>query len=149
MVLREGSSQWLLESSEPGFSDGALDSARLGERAVALAACQDGGVLVADTSNHRIRRLGGNLASIATIAGTGVKGATRLKRSLVNMLGQRDGAQLAATFSSPVAVLEAEGAVVVLEDGRKALASLGAGRKLIPAPCGSSSKARIGSVCPP
>ncbi|CAJ1366844.1 unnamed protein product, partial [Effrenium voratum] len=57
MLLLSGTSgsTWLNKETEPGFHDGPLTSARLGERACALASCQDGSILVADTSNHRIR----------------------------------------------------------------------------------------------
>ena len=101
MLLRDTSSHWLLQS-EPGFVDGPLETARLGERPVGLTACRDGSLLVADASNHRVRRIFG-LQGIETLAGTGAK-------------GQRDGEPLSASFSSPVALLEAESALIVLEE---------------------------------
>eukprot|EP00435_Cladocopium_sp_Y103_P073803 s100_g45.t1 len=96
--------QWLMQG-DPGFSDGPLASAQLGERAVALANGFDGNILVADTSNHRIRRINSQLTQIETVA------------------GQKDGDQLSATFSSPVAVLDLNGVIVVLEEGHPGTAS--------------------------
>ncbi|CAK9021977.1 unnamed protein product [Durusdinium trenchii] len=92
-----------LQQGESGFLDGNIDTAKLGERAVSLGSCQDGSILVADTSNHRIRRINAALTQIETLAGSGVK-------------GQRDGAVLLATFSAPVAVLETPSGILVLEE---------------------------------
>ncbi|CAE8647524.1 unnamed protein product [Polarella glacialis] len=100
-----------VSSSLIGKNDGFLHDATFGEAACGLCASQDGSCLVADASNHCIRRISPirgeriRFAVVSTVTGTGAT-------------GQRDGSIQNATFSSPCAVLElACGAVVIMEAG--------------------------------
>ena len=89
---------------EPGFADGAGDSAILdGPGGIAVGA--SGVVYVADELNHRIRtiRCGGEGCRVETLAGTGVRGST-------------DGPAATAELSNPVGVAVADsGDVYVVE----------------------------------
>lgn len=57
---------------EPGFADGALGSARFNNPS-ALALTAGGDLLIADTGNHRLRRIGAN-GKVTTIAGAPAAG---------------------------------------------------------------------------
>ncbi|MGI5349970.1 NHL domain-containing thioredoxin family protein [Streptomyces sp. CA-250714] len=59
-------------SGERGLVDGAAQQARFNEPQ-GLALLPDGGVLVADTVNHALRRLDPETGSVATVAGTGAQ----------------------------------------------------------------------------
>ncbi len=88
-INRDGRVSTLAGSNEPGFKDGAGTAARF-DTPCGIAVAADGALLVADTGNHRIRRVTMN-GAVTTIAGTGE--AT-----------ERDGAPLEAAFAEPTAL---------------------------------------------
>ncbi|MGP3988961.1 NHL domain-containing thioredoxin family protein [Streptomyces sp. 3N207] len=59
-------------AGERGLVDGAADTARFNEPQ-GLALLPDGGVLVADTVNHALRRLDPATGAVVTVAGTGAQ----------------------------------------------------------------------------
>ena len=82
---------------EEGHRDGAAAQAQF-SRPTSLALLPDGRVLVADSSNNRIRVLSADLQQVSTVAGDGEE-------------GHRDGAAAQAQFSFPRAL-------ALLPDGR-------------------------------
>jgi DNA-binding beta-propeller fold protein YncE len=87
-VIRDGQVR-TLAGGEQGFSDGTGAAARF-DTPCGIAVAADGSLLVADTGNHRIRRVTMD-GEVTTIAGTGE--AT-----------ERDGAPLEAAFDEPTAI---------------------------------------------
>jgi len=98
-IGKDGSVRTIAGGGEPGFRDGAGGDARF-DTPCGIAIDRDGSLLVADTGNHRLRRvtLDGN---VTTIAGTGED-------------GESDGKSLEASFNQPVAVaVRRDGAIFV------------------------------------
>jgi sugar lactone lactonase YvrE len=95
-----------------GYADGPASSARFASPA-AVALAQDGGLFVADTGNHRIRRItsGGQVSTYA--------GSETPKDDIGRFTGgQRDGAAALAQFCYPVGLaVDAGGAVFVADSG--------------------------------
>ncbi len=85
----DGRVSTLAGGHEPGFKDGAGTDARF-DTPCGITVAPDGALLVADTGNHRIRRVTMN-GAVTTIAGTGE--AT-----------ERDGAPMDAAFAEPTAI---------------------------------------------
>ncbi len=88
-ISRDGQVSTLAGGGEPGYTDGVGAEARF-DTPCGIAIDDDGTMLVADTGNHRIRRVELN-GRVTTIAGTG--------EDMV-----RDGAPLEAAFSEPTAI---------------------------------------------
>ncbi len=89
VISRDGQTRTLAGGGEPGFADGAAAEARF-DTPCGIAVAQDGSLLVADTGNHRIRRVELN-GRVTTIAGTGEA-------------AERDGAPHDAAFNEPTAI---------------------------------------------
>lgn len=79
----------LAGDTKQGFADGKKDAA-LFSTPCALAMLNDGSLLVADTGNHRIRRIDKD-GNVTTIAGNGEA-------------DEKDGALLEASFNEPIAI---------------------------------------------
>ncbi len=103
---------------EPGFRDGPPALARFcGPNALALLA--DGGLLVADSRNHRIRRVAPT-GRVTTEAGSGAPGGPG---------GRADGPAAAAQFRFPSGVSVApDGTVYVADTGNHRICRLKEGR---------------------
>lgn len=103
----------LAGSSPPGFADGTGAAAKFGS-GYNIAIDASGNLYVADSSNHRIRKITPT-GVVTTLAGTGTPGAT-------------DGPGNSATFSDPRGVaVDADGNVYVADFGTSLL------RKITPA----------------
>jgi hypothetical protein len=86
-----------------GHIDGPAGSALLSSP-VSICLCADGSYAIADSGNHSVRRLSGDLSSISTLAGTG-------------FAGHADGSRSQASFSSPVCVLPHPSGLLVVDRG--------------------------------
>ena len=71
----EGKFLWAAGSGAPGMADGAADEARFYQPQGMVV--HDGGLLVADTENHAIRRIDLKTKRVTTLAGTGKQGYVR------------------------------------------------------------------------
>jgi DNA-binding beta-propeller fold protein YncE len=89
VISRDGQVRTLAGGSEPGFADGTGSNARF-DTPCGIAIAEDGSLLVADTGNHRIRRVELN-GRVTTVAGTGEA-------------EERDGVPLEAAFDEPTAI---------------------------------------------
>ena len=95
----------LVGSGTAGFADGVGQEARFNSP-VGMCSFYDGReecLLVADTSNHRIRRVSRATGRVTTLVGDGVKGC-------------RDGPSAEARLSSPTAVVAASDHVLYISD---------------------------------
>lgn len=100
-ITREGLVSTLAGSPRTGFADGPGTQAKFNE-AMGLAVDNTGNVLMADSGNHRIRRITPT-GIVSTLAGSGTKGSA-------------DGLATVATFTEPTGVaLGPGGEVFVLE----------------------------------
>ncbi|WP_166647238.1 choice-of-anchor D domain-containing protein [Prosthecobacter fusiformis] len=101
-----------------GFVEGAASSARfLYPTGVAVDAA--GNVYVADTGNHRIRKISVGSSIVSTLAGTGVAGLT-------------NGAGTAAQFRSPQALaLGSDGAIYLTDTGNHRICKITASNEVI------------------
>ncbi|MGH9836190.1 MAG: hypothetical protein ACRD9Y_24465, partial [Blastocatellia bacterium] len=98
-IGKDGSVRTIAGGAEPGFRDGAGGEARF-DTPCGIAIDRDGSLLVADTGNHRLRRvtLDGN---VTTIAGTGET-------------GESGGKPFEASFNQPIAIaVRRDGAIFV------------------------------------
>jgi len=104
-ITREGQVSTLAGGAATGFVDGSGVQARFNEP-MGLALSSAGDLLVADSANHRIRRITPQ-GLVSTLAGSGERGAT-------------DGPAGVASFTEPTGVaLGPGGEVYVLEIGRE------------------------------
>ncbi|HYP25363.1 MAG TPA: NHL repeat-containing protein [Blastocatellia bacterium] len=90
-----------IAGSEEGFSDGAASSASFNTPS-GIAVDADGNIIIADTSNNRIRRLD-RKGQVSTISGSG-------------RAGYRDGPALEAEFDGPMGVTVDEGGNILVAD---------------------------------
>ena len=101
-IALDGRVKTLIGGAGSGFRDGDISVARLCEpRGMCL--CTDGAVLIADSGNHRIRRLDHNLVHLTTIAGCKDSGA-------------QDGPGTTAKFRFPSSVVERRPDVYLVAD---------------------------------
>lgn len=102
-----GQVRTLAGGHEPGFRDGARLEA-LFDTPCGLVVAWDGALLVADTGNHRIRRVALD-GTVTTLAGTGE-------------WGMRDGALLSVAFAEPTALAwRRDGALVIADAASSAV----------------------------
>jgi sugar lactone lactonase YvrE len=101
-----------------GFADGADTVARfLFPTGVAVDA--NGDVYVADTGNHRIRKIDKTSGGVTTVAGSGVQGFA-------------DGAGAGAAFDSPAALaVNAPGEIYVADTGNHLIRVISAGNSVV------------------
>jgi sugar lactone lactonase YvrE len=93
---------------EPGYSDGAAGGEARFDTPCGIAIDLDGTLLVADTGNHRVRRVRVN-GEVTTIAGTGVQDVV-------------DGLPLEAAFNEPTSIaVDSDGAIYVADAGGSAV----------------------------
>ncbi|MCB9640161.1 MAG: hypothetical protein H6727_14800 [Myxococcales bacterium] len=103
----------LCGAATSGFRDGSFADARFNE-AAALAFDPQGFLLVADSNNHRIRRIDLDKQVVATLAGDGVKGFL-------------EGDAITARFNSPRGVwADSQGNVFIADNGNRRLRLLNA-----------------------
>ncbi len=103
VISSDGHVKTVAGAKEPGFRDGRGDEARF-DTPCGVVVGSDGSILVADTGNHRIRRVGQN-GEVSTLAGRGDAGS-------------RDGTLTEAAFDQPVAIaLRRDGALLVADAG--------------------------------
>jgi sugar lactone lactonase YvrE len=102
-----GAARTIAGGSGPGYADGQGEAARF-DTPCGIAIAPDGALLVADTGNHRLRRVTMD-GTVTTLAGTGE--ATR-----------RDGALSEAAFDEPIALaVRRDGALFVADAAGSAL----------------------------
>ncbi len=102
-----GQVRTLAGGNEPGFRDG-VGSEALFDTPCGLVVARDGALLVADTGNHRIRRVALD-GRVTTLAGTGE-------------WDTRDGAPLSAAFAEPTALAwRRDGALAIADAASSAL----------------------------
>ncbi len=102
--------QTLAGGGGAGFQDGPVGSAKFNHP---TGICLDatGGIIVADTGNYRLRRIGAN-GVVTTLAGTGSPGSS-------------DGPALSASFAGPNGVCaDAEGNLYVSDQGGNSIRSV-------------------------
>lgn len=93
---------------EPGFADSAVGSQARFDTPCGIAIAGDGWLVVADTGNHRVRRVQRD-GAVTTIAGTGEDTV-------------RDGSFVEAAFNEPTGVaVDREGVIYVTDAGGSAL----------------------------
>ncbi len=100
MVDTKGNVETLVGSGAAGFADGVGGSAAFHDPD-GIAICPDGSLAVADSGNHRIRRVRPN-GLVVTIAGS--------------TAGSADGAGNVATFNGPAGVAVTPGGVIFVAD---------------------------------
>ncbi len=96
-----GQVRTLAGGNAPGFRDGTGSDA-LFDTPCGLVVARDGALIVADTGNHRIRRVALD-GTVTTLAGTGE-------------WGMRDGAPLSSAFAEPVALAWRRGGALAIAD---------------------------------
>ena len=114
-LLVRGASSWsvttLAGSGTAAFTDGVGTAASFSSPS-GLALQADGQLIVADTQNHRIRRVS-TTGAVSTVAGSGARGSA-------------DGAAAAATFDTPRGVaVDAAGRIVVADSLNNLLRRIG------------------------
>lgn len=113
VISPDGQVKTLAGGREPGFADGAGAEAHF-DTPCGIAVAKDGSLLIADTGNHRIRRVGLN-GSVVTVAGSGDT-------------SDQDGSPMEAGFDEPtaIAVRDADSFYVADAAGSIRLVSLNA-----------------------
>jgi len=100
----EGKVRTIAGGSEPGYADAASGAQSRFDTPCGIAVDLDGTLVVADTGNHRLRRIQPD-GAVATIAGTGAQDSF-------------DASLLSASFNEPTGVaIDDEGTIYVAEAG--------------------------------
>jgi sugar lactone lactonase YvrE len=100
----EGRVRTIAGGSEPGYADSASGAQSRFDTPCGIAVDLDGTLVVADTGNHRLRRVQPD-GAVTTIAGTGVQDSF-------------DASLLSASFNEPTGVaIDDEGTIYVAEAG--------------------------------
>ena len=89
LISPDGQVRTIAGGSDPGFADGTGAEARF-DTPCGIAVAKDGTLIVADTGNHRIRRVALN-GQVTTVAGNGDA-------------GERNGLPTEAAFDEPMAI---------------------------------------------
>lgn len=89
-VSPDGQVRTIAGGNEPGFADGTGAEARF-DTPCGIAVSKDGTLLIADTGNHRVRRVAPN-GQVTTVAGSGDA-------------GERNGSPAEAAFGEPTAIV--------------------------------------------
>eukprot|EP01012_Entosiphon_sulcatum_P048333 TRINITY_DN6681_c0_g4_i1.p1 TRINITY_DN6681_c0_g4~~TRINITY_DN6681_c0_g4_i1.p1 ORF type:complete len:5149 (+),score=717.09 TRINITY_DN6681_c0_g4_i1:781-15447(+) len=110
-LLEDGKVTTVVGQEGYGYLDGPVGVARL-DSPSSISLCKDGSILIADTSNNRIRRLSADLRVVSTVAGARPPGSK---------LTFADGPAAHAIFSSPTAAVEWRGCVVVADSNNHRL----------------------------
>lgn len=106
-VAADGQVRTLAGGDEPGFRDGVGRDA-LFDTPCGLVVARDGALIVADTGNHRLRRVALD-GTVTTLAGTGE-------------WDMRDGAPLSAAFAEPTALAwRRDGALAIADAASSAV----------------------------
>lgn len=107
-IEANGNVKTLAGGGEPGFADADDGAASRFDTPCGIAIAPDGALIVADTGNHRLRRVGQD-GSVRTIAGTGEPSTV-------------DGVSLNASFAEPTGVtVDAVGKIYVTDARGSAL----------------------------
>lgn len=101
-IDKDGSVRTVAGGDGPGFADQAVGTAARFDTPAGIAVAPDGTLVVADTNNHRIRRVTVE-GMVTTVAGSGA-------------YGDRDGGLLEASFAEPIGVaVDASGSIYVAD----------------------------------
>ncbi|HYE65353.1 MAG TPA: SMP-30/gluconolactonase/LRE family protein [Pyrinomonadaceae bacterium] len=107
-IVPQGRVRTIAGGEEPGFADAAVGANARFDTPCGIAVAVDGALIIADTGNHRLRRVGVD-GVVTTIAGTGEAGVG-------------DGSAAEASFDGPTALTVGEdGAIYVADAGGSAL----------------------------
>ncbi|HKR00683.1 MAG TPA: SMP-30/gluconolactonase/LRE family protein [Pyrinomonadaceae bacterium] len=107
-IDREGRVRTIAGGDAPGYQDAASGADARFDTPCGISMDTDGSLIVADTGNHRLRRVS-QAGAVTTIAGTGQQGVS-------------DGAPEEASFNEPVGVhVDADGTIYVTDAGASAV----------------------------
>ena len=111
-IEKDGNVRTIAGAGEAGFADSGEGTEARFNTPCGIALAPDGALIVADTGNHRIRRVEKN-GSVRTIAGTGDAGS-------------EDGLLFVAKFYEPIGVaVDKDGTIYVADSSGSALRSCG------------------------
>jgi sugar lactone lactonase YvrE len=111
-ITRDGTVSTLAGSGSAGFADGAGAAAQFNEP-WGVAVDGEGSIIIADTHNHRVRKLTRD-GTVSTLAGSGSAGFAD------EWGGFADGAGAAAQFDYPIGVaVDGEGSIIVVDNNNK------------------------------
>jgi DNA-binding beta-propeller fold protein YncE len=105
-IDKNGNVTTLAGNGQPSFADAATGAEASFNTPCGIAVAPDGSVIVADTGNHRLRRVAQN-GSVRTIAGTGEPSV-------------KDGLLFTASFNEPVGVAVEKDGTIYVADARGA-----------------------------
>ncbi len=105
-IDKNGNVSTLAGAGETGFADASTGAEARFNTPCGIAVTPDGALIVADTGNHRIRRVEVN-GSVRTIAGTGEPSV-------------KDGLLFAASFNEPIGVAVSADGTIFVADARGA-----------------------------
>jgi DNA-binding beta-propeller fold protein YncE len=111
-IAKDGRVRTIAGGDRAGFADSQNGTEALFNTPCGIAFAPDGALIVADTGNHRIRRIEKN-GSVRTLAGTGEASSD-------------DGLLFAASFNEPVGVaIDKDGTIYVADSNGSSLRSCG------------------------